>query len=58
VTADERQAIFQRVSNDLRDGGKIFGSTIVKEIALDNYTDGLSDQSSVSSEGKILVNCQ
>ena len=58
LTEEERKTITQRVSDDLRDGGKIFGSTIVKEISLENWQEGLTDSSSVSSEGKILINCQ
>ncbi|CDW85776.1 zinc-binding dehydrogenase family protein [Stylonychia lemnae] len=58
IPAEERQKILQRVSDDLRDGGKIFGSTIVKEIPLANYLEGLNEQTQVATDGKILINCQ
>ena len=37
ITAEEKAHAFKTVSDDLRDGGKIFGSQIVKEIKLENY---------------------
>eukprot|EP00347_Sterkiella_histriomuscorum_P001967 403369978 len=58
LSNDERQAVFQRVSNDLRDGGKIFGTNIVKEVSLEHYLEGMEERVAVASEGKILINCQ
>ncbi|CDW86811.1 zinc-binding dehydrogenase family protein [Stylonychia lemnae] len=58
ISLDDRRELMQRISNDLRDGGKIFGSNIVKEIPLENFKEGLQQYQEVASEGKILINCQ
>lgn len=57
ISNEERQSNFKEVSDDLRDGGKIFGTTIAKEIALEDYQEGLKDQTTLASEGKILIKC-
>ncbi|CDW91257.1 zinc-binding dehydrogenase family protein [Stylonychia lemnae] len=57
-TPEQKQEIFKRISDDLRDGGKIFGSKIVMEINLEDYEKGYEAQLGVASEGKILVKIQ
>ena len=38
---EERQKAYQKVSDDLRDGGKIFGSDIIKEMSLSQWHEAL-----------------
>ena len=35
ISDEEKNNAYKRVSDDLRDGGKIFGTDIVKEVTLD-----------------------
>lgn len=58
ISNEEREKIFTELSNDLRDGGKIFGTNIVKEIPLEKYLEGFEERAAVANEGKILINCQ
>lgn len=51
----EKDRIFKIISDDLRDGGKIFGSKIVKEIELENYEEGFNIQNQLATDGKILL---
>lgn len=44
MTQEHKDRHFKIVSDDLRDGGKIFGSKIVQEITLDNYEEGFKLQ--------------
>eukprot|EP00347_Sterkiella_histriomuscorum_P012077 403369977 len=58
LTEEERQAAYKRLADDLRDGGKIFGTQIVKEISFEQFQEGMAERAAVATEGKILINCQ
>ena len=55
ISDEEKNNAYKRVSDDLRDGGKIFGTDIVKEVTLDQYLEAFSEADAIASEGKILV---
>ena len=58
IPKETRDAHFAEVSNDLRDGGKIFGSNVYKEFPLAQYEEAVSVSAANATEGKVLINCQ
>eukprot|EP00347_Sterkiella_histriomuscorum_P016989 403351085 len=58
ITQEHKERVFKQVADDLKEGGLIFGSNIVKEITLDQYLEGFDEQLKVSADGKILVKIQ
>jgi len=57
MTPEERQAVFKQVTDDLKNGGKIFGSTIYKELLLSEYHQAIEFSKTNATEGKVLLNC-
>lgn len=55
LTDEERLKYHELVSNDLRDGAKIFGSTTVKTLDLTQWQQALEESVSTATEGKILI---
>jgi len=53
--AEETNYWKKRISDDLRDGGKIFGSEVVKIVNLDGVDAAMIEAEEISSQGKILV---
>ena len=55
---DERRKWFQVVADDLqKEGGKIFGSSIVKEVELDKWQEAIGESEKEASNGKYLIKC-
>lgn len=54
---DKVQKWYKIISDDLRDGGKIFGSTIVKTMNLNEYKEAIDEFKKIATQGKILINC-
>ena len=57
IPKEERQKWFERVALDLHTGGAIFGSTIVKEVPLEEWESAIPESEKVASEGKYLIKC-
>lgn len=57
IPEEELNRYKKLVSDDLRDGGKIFGTTFVKELVLADWESFLKEADAVSTEGKILIKC-
>ena len=56
VDDETRKKAFETVAEDLRTGGKIFGTHISKEVPLSKFKEALQESEKLSSEGKILIN--
>lgn len=57
VGPEEAQRAFKAVSDDLRDGGKIFGTQIAREFQLSQFKEALVEGPKIATEGKILIKC-
>lgn len=58
LTDDERNKWFKYVADDLKNGGQIFGSKIVKTVDLVDFKTFIEESESQASEGKYLVKVQ
>lgn len=45
------------IADDLKNGGKIFGTKVAKEMKLEEWNQALNQMDSVSKEGKIILSC-
>lgn len=52
---EERRRVHDMVAQDLKNGGKLFGSNYVKAVDLEDYKEGFELQSKMATEGKILL---
>jgi hypothetical protein len=58
LSLEERRKWFKVVTDDLhKNGGKIFGSKIHKEVDLENWQTAIADSEKDASQGKYLVKC-
>ena len=55
ITAEEKEHYLKYVVDDISDGGKIFGSNIVKSYPLEEFEAAMEEQSKVASQGKIIL---
>jgi len=55
ITPEESHHWKKKVSDDLRDGGKIFGTQVVKTVKLEDWEASLKEASQIASQGKILI---
>ena len=55
LTQDERRKWFDYVADDLYNGGKLFGSKIVKTVALEDWEKFINESEAEASQGKYLV---
>ena len=55
---EERRKWFDYVADDLKNGGAIFGSRIVKEVPLEEWEAAIPDSEKSASEGKYLISCK
>lgn len=49
LSDEERNKWFKFLADDLRDGGKIFGSKIIKEVTLNEIKDAIPESEKVAS---------
>jgi hypothetical protein len=57
---EERKRYFDFVKNDLKEGGKLFGTRVINKdspIKLDEWEKYILESEKNASEGKILVSC-
>ena len=58
LSEEEKQKYFRMVADDLKDGCKIFGSTVLKTMELKDWKQAIEESANVASDGgKILINC-
>ena len=58
LTQDERTKWFKLVADDLQNhAGKIFGSSIIKEVDLENWQAAIGESEKDASTGKYLIKC-
>ena len=55
ISSEEREYYFKLVVDDISDGGKIFGSNIVKTYPLDEFETAIEEQDKVATQGKIIL---
>ena len=58
LTSEERQRIYKRVADDLKNGGKIFGTKVTKTVALKDFKQAIQDSENDATQGKYLIDCQ
>lgn len=56
ISADERKQWFELVAKDLEEGGKIFGSKIIKVISLSDWEKNVAEAEAAATQGKYLIN--
>ena len=55
ITAEEKEHYLKYVVDDISDGGKIFGSNIVKTYPLEEFEAAMEEQDKVATQGKIIL---
>lgn len=55
LPAEERKKTLDTVARDLEQGGKIFGSKIVKTLPFADWHSGLEESVKIQSDGKIVL---
>ena len=55
LTTEEREKWYKFVADDLMNGGKIFGTKIVKTIEFKNIFSEIKESGDYASQGKCLV---
>ena len=55
INEEEKEKYFKTVVDDISEGGKIFGSNIVKTYPLTEFETAMEEQTKVASQGKIIL---
>jgi len=55
ITPEELLHWKKKVSDDLRDGGKIFGTQVIKTVKIEEWEASLKEARENASQGKILI---
>ena len=58
LSDEERQAYFNIVSEDIINGGKIFGTKVIKAYPIENFKEAIEESNKVSGKGKIAIHPQ
>ena len=52
---DEREFYYDFIAKDISQGGRIFGTNVVKTFDIDDYQKGIEERETNASDGKILL---
>jgi NADPH:quinone reductase-like Zn-dependent oxidoreductase len=55
ISEEERQKAFKAIADDLKNGGKKYGSKILKSRPLEEWREALDEREEVASQGKLLI---